>query len=181
MRGRPRWSQRGLRLGGSAAQPPGTLRNDGRRACHPRRSSVVSWIFPRPRHLFCVAGTAVWLVWFSLVAIFSPSPWTELDVSNQAGTLKARVFLTGVEEMDIIRIQQTDRGLLSRSFVAGCISSDAFGLDELRWEGSSLIADTSSGSIAITVSNDGHAGEWHQVADATIDEQGEEQISLDAC
>ena len=131
--------------------------------------------------LFCVAGTAIWVVWFSFAAVFSPTPWKELDVPNQADTLKARVFLTGVEEMYLIRIEQTDRGPLSRSFVAGCINGDSVGLDELRWEGSSLIADTSGGSISVTVTDDGHAGEWRQVADTTIGEQGEEQISLDAC
>jgi hypothetical protein len=131
--------------------------------------------------ILCVGVTAAWLVYFSLLGIFSPSPVTDLDVSNQAGTLKARVFSLGLEETDLIRIEQTNRGPLNRSFVAGCISFDSVGLEELRWEGSSLIADTEGGSIAITVDNDGHAGAWHKVDDATIDESGEEQISLDVC
>jgi hypothetical protein len=133
--------------------------------------------------VMCLSATAIWGAWFALMAAFSPSAWAGgPDVSNQAGTLRARVFLAGiVDPIYLIRIEQTDRGPLNRALVSGCINGDALVLQELRWQGSSLIADTSAGAIAITVATDGRAAGWHSIADDTRDEGASGRVRLEEC
>jgi hypothetical protein len=133
--------------------------------------------------VICVSATAIWGAWFALEAAFSPSAWPGgPDVSNRAGTLRSQVLLAGmVDPIYMIRIEQTDRGPLNRAFVAGCINGDSLALRELRWEGSSLIADTSAGAIAITVSDQGRPGVWHPVAGTTRHKRGGGRVRLEAC
>ncbi len=134
--------------------------------------------------VMCVSATAIWGAWFALVTAFcSPSSWAGgPDVSNPEGTLRARVLLAGmVDPIYVIRIEQTDRGPLNRSLVAGCINGDGLALQELRWEGQSLIADTSAGAIAITVATDGRGAGWQSVADATQYEGAGGPVRLEAC
>lgn len=131
-----------------------------------------------------VAGTAVvvvWCGWFTLQGAFSPSPWQQGRAANRDGTLESEVLLAGiVDPIYVIRVEQTDRGPWSRSFLAGCIDGDALSLTGLRWQGSELIADTSAGSIAIAVGPDGRPGTWRTV-DPTVDEGAVGPVTLDAC
>lgn len=120
---------------------------------------------------------------FALVSVFSASTWDDaaVVVTSPDGSLTTRVLLDGiVDPIYRVQVQQTDHGLLSRVVELGCINGESHRLQSLRWEGDELVAETSAGSIAITVPDpdSDRPVAWREVPGATLDEGA---VTLEEC
>lgn len=124
------------------------------------------------------------LAWCVLGHVFGTSPAPDLGViANHDRTLQSRVAVGGIiDPIYEVHVEQTSRGLLNRTFLVGCIDGDALSLVRMRWEGDALIADTTSGSIAVRVSETGAIGEPYPVAaEAAGGEGGYPPVTYSAC
>ncbi|MEI5674409.1 MULTISPECIES: hypothetical protein [unclassified Nocardioides] len=122
---------------------------------------------------------------FALVSVFSASTWDDpaVVVTSPDGSLTTRVLTTGLSESYVLQVRQNDRGLRSRVIDLGCLDADANSLRALRWEGDELVADTSAGSIAITVPapDSDRPVAWREVLDATLGEGAVGPVTLEEC
>lgn len=122
-----------------------------------------------------VAGGAAVLCWISAAWTVTLLESDQFDgfsgVANTDSTMQTHVLLGGfVDPYWEIRVEQTDRGLLNRRFTVGCVNGDGHSLERLAWSGRSLIVDTSAGTVAVPVDDDGHIGRARPINDPTVDE-----------
>lgn len=134
--------------------------------------------------LLLAFGVGIWWIGSGATgAIFAPSQVEHLSgVENPDHTLQTHVLLNAFGGPSYtIQVEQTDRGLLNRRFTVGCISGDAFSIDELRWEDGALIVDSFAGAIAITIGEAGRPENVRSVPASSINEGSEGLVELYAC
>ncbi|WP_182377052.1 hypothetical protein [Nocardioides sp. WS12] len=153
---------------------------------HPMMFGAVGWslvgiagcLIPRRTWQQVLAGLTaggIFLFWVGgvwSIEIFQSEEFAGFSgIADVDGTMQTHVLLGGfVDPYWEIRVEQTDRGLLNRRFTVGCVNGDGHSLERLAWSGGSLIVDTSAGTVAVPVDEDGHIGRARPINDATIDE-----------
>ncbi|MFW6867876.1 hypothetical protein ACOACQ_10845 [Nocardioides sp. CPCC 206347] len=140
--------------------------------------AVAGYLIPRRTWQQLMVGltsAAVALCWIAGVwslEIFQSAEFAGFSgIANADGTMQTHVLLGGfVDPYWEIRVEQTDRGLLNRRFTVGCVNGDGQSLQRLSWSDGSLVVDTSAGTVAVPVGENGHIGRARPLVGTTPDE-----------